>query len=220
MLLKRLARRAAAILIVCLYGTNVSYVAAGVPNPQPGKSQLGGWVFIDRNNDGIVNFATHATPEWMIGGVTIELYAQSNLSTPLDVKVTDQFGRYFFDELDPAITYALREIQPIQYVDGIPSPPGKVFSAATPEGAPSGVAVTNGFNNIMLLANSRGDYYNFGERGFAAGYISKALLVGYAPIMEFGNDEPAFVIPEPATIWLTMAAVGIGLLPRRRRQRA
>ena len=56
MLLQRLIGRAAAILIVCLFGTNVSYVAA-LPPHTPGTSQLGGWVYIDRNNDGEINFA-------------------------------------------------------------------------------------------------------------------------------------------------------------------
>jgi hypothetical protein len=218
MLLQRLLRRAAAILIVCLFGTNVSYVAAGIP-PTAGTGQLGGWVYIDRNNDGDINFATDPNPEWVIGGVTIELYAQSDLSTRLDVAVTNQFGRYIFDGLDAGIAYALREIQPIQYVDGIESL-GEVFSATTPDGAPSGAVVENGFNNIVLSANSRGDYYNFGELGLASGYVSKRFLSGYAPIMQFGFDEPGFSIPEPATLWLAATAVGSGLLLRRRRPSA
>ena len=118
MLLKRLIRRAAAIVIVCLFGTHVSYVAAGdVPNSTNGKSQLGGWVYIDRNNDGVINFAPHANPEWMIEDVTIELYSQNDLLMPLRTTQTDEHGRYFFANLDPG-TYSLKEIQPIQYVDG------------------------------------------------------------------------------------------------------
>jgi hypothetical protein len=216
MLLKRLSMRAAAILIVCLIGTNVSYVAAQTHTP--GKSQLGGWVYIDSNNDGQLAFSTDPNPEWMISNVKIRLLSQSG--TEIDFRFTDQFGRYFFNDLNPG-TYALEQVPPIQYVDGIDTagkfmslPSGTVVSSAVVD-----TSVNNKFSNIVLAANVRGDYFNFGERGLASGYVSKRFLEGYEPVMEFGTDEPGFVVPEPATVWLATTAVGIGLFPSRRRRK-
>jgi len=218
MLLERLARRAAAIVIVCLFGTNVSYVAAGEPpSPTNGTSRLGGWVYIDRNNDGVINFATHENPEWMIADVTIELYSQNDLLTPLRTTQTDEHGRFFFANLDPG-SYSLKQIQPIQYVDGKDTL-GQIFSLTggpPPAGSSAGSMLNNAFNNIVLPANSHGDYFAFGERGWAMGYASKRFLEGYEPVFEFGEDEPGFVIPEPATLWI--AAMAAGFAPRRRRR--
>ena len=219
MLLKRLAGRAAAILIVCLFGTNVSYVAAQVPN-----SVLAGWVYIDRNNDGDLVFAPSSSPEFVIAGVTISLYSQSGPETLVRSTQTDEFGRFVFDEL-PAGTYGLKQTQPVEYVDG-KNTVGQIFSLTggpPPAGSSPGIAVkdefdnNNIFNNIVLPAGAHGDYYLFGELGFASGFVSKRFLEGYAPQMEFGEDEPGFVIPEPAAIWLAATALCVGLIPRRRR---
>jgi hypothetical protein len=214
MLLKRLARRAAAIVIVCLIGTNVSYVAAGDP-PTPGNSLLGGWVYIDRNNDGILNFENDPNPEWMIGGVTIELCKDG--STPCTTTQTNEFGRFLFDDLSEG-TYTLREIQPIRYVNGKDTP-GQVF---TRTGVPLDVPpITGGddvFSGITLPANAHADYFLFGERGLAAGYVSKRFLTGSPPLFESGTDEPGFVIPEPATLYLISMAAGIALIPKRGRR--
>jgi hypothetical protein len=218
MLLKRLARRAAAILIVCLIGTNVSYVAA--QTHIPGKSHLGGWVFIDINNDGEIAFSTDPNPEWMIANAVVSLYSQSGPETFIASTQTDQFGRFFFPNLDPG-TYGLKQTQPVEYVDGIDSV-GRfqaLTSGGVPPNASPGTSANNEFNNIVLPANVWGDYFLFGERGLRSGYVSKRFLEGYEPLMEFGTDEPGFVIPEPATVWLVTAAAALGLTPRRLRRK-
>jgi len=219
MLLKRLKRRAAAILMLCLFGTNVSFVAAQTRTP--GKSELGGWVYIDRNNDGQIAFGTDPYPEWMVPNVVIELYKQSDLVNVFKSTSTDQYGRYFFGNLDPD-SYTLKQIQPVQYVDGIDTRGimQALTSAGVPPNASIGSVSDNTFSNIVLPANVRGDYFNFGERGWALGYASKRFLEGYEPLMEFGVDEPGFVVPEPTTAWLATTALGIVLLPRRRRTKA
>ncbi len=210
MLLQRLIGRAAAILIVCLFGTNASYVAA-----QPhtlGKSQLGGWVYIDRNNDGDLNFSNEPMPEFVIGGVTVGLYSQSGPETLVATTQTDAFGRYFFNNINPG-TYGLKQTQPVQYVDGMDTL-GQMF-ALTNAGignAAVGVMANNAFNSIVLPANVRGDFYNFGELGLMPGFVSKRFLLGSAP------ELPTAVIPEPATITLLAAAAGMAMIPRRRRR--
>jgi hypothetical protein len=218
MLLKRLLRRAAAILIVCLFGTNLSYAGA-----QPTTtSVLAGWVYIDQNNDGDLTFAPDPNAEFMISGVTISLYSQENGSeTFIRSDITDEFGRFEFGGL-LAGTYGLKQTQPIQYVDGKQNV-GEIFSrTGGPPPAGSFVGTMddfeNEFNGIDLPSGSHGDYYLFGEVGLASGFVSKRFLSGYPPLMEFGTDEPGFIIPEPATMWLAAAAVGMGLIPRRRRR--
>jgi hypothetical protein len=212
MLLHRPLGRAAAILIVCLFGTNVSPVAAG-ESPPIGTSQLGGWVYIDRNNDGDLAFANEPQPEFVIGGVMISLYSQTGPQTLVATTQTDDFGRYFFNNLSPG-TYGLIQTQPIDYVDGIDTL-GQfqaLSNAGVPPNAFVGTMSNNAFNGIVLPANVRGDFYNFGERGLGPGYVSKRYLLGSAPVM------PNTTVPEPATIWLALANAGSSLLPRRRKR--
>jgi hypothetical protein len=210
MLLHRPLGRAAPILFVCLFGTNVSYVAAQPHTP--GTSQLGGWVYIDRNNDGDLAFANEPNPEFVIGGVMISLYSQTGPETLIASTQTDDFGRYFFNNLSPG-TYGLKQTQPVAYVDGIDTL-GQMLAltnAGVPPSASVGTMSNDAFNGIVLPADVRGDFFNFGELGLAPGFVSKRFLLGSAP------DLP-FAIPEPATVWLVVAAVASGLLPRRRRR--
>ena len=210
MLLHRPLGRAAPILIACLIGTNVSYVAAQPHTP--GLSQLGGWVYIDRNNDGDLAFSNEPNPEFVIGGVMISLYSQTGPETLVASMQTDAFGRYFFNNLSPG-TYGLKQTQPVEYVDGIDTLGlmQALTIAGVPPSASVGTVSNDAFNGIVLPANVRGDHFYFGERGLAPGFVSKRFLLGSAP------DLP-FAVPEPATLWLVLAAVGSGILPRRRRR--
>ncbi|HEX4415926.1 MAG TPA: SdrD B-like domain-containing protein, partial [Lacipirellulaceae bacterium] len=86
----------------------------------PGQSQLGGWVYIDRNNDGQLAFSGDSNPEYVIGGVVINLYkvvGGVQQPAPYEATTTDDFGRYVFDNIDPG-TYNMYEMQPVEYVDG------------------------------------------------------------------------------------------------------
>ena len=210
MMLHRPLGRVAPILIACLIGTNVSYVAAQTHTP--GLSQLGGWVYIDRNNNGDLAFADEPSPEFVIGGVMISLYSQTGPETLVATTQTDDFGRYFFNNLSPG-TYGLKQTQPVEYVDGIDTL--GVMQALTIAGVPpeasAGTMSNNAFNGIVLPANVRGDFFLFGELGLGPAFVSKRFLLGSAPDLEFA-------VPEPATVWLALAAVGSGLLPRRRRR--
>jgi hypothetical protein len=198
--------------IACLVGANSTPVTAA-PNHTPGTAQLGGWVYIDRNNDGDLAFSNEPNPEYVIPNVTIGLYSQDGPETFITSTVTDDFGRYFFNNLAPG-TYGLKQTQPVEYVDGLDTL-GQMLAltnAGVPGSASVGTMVNNAFNNIVLPANVRGDYFLFGERGMAPGYVSKRYLLGSAPPMEFVPP-----VPEPTTLFAPLLAAGSLLLRRRRR---
>jgi SdrD B-like domain/PEP-CTERM motif len=212
MSLHRLARRGHSILAVCVLALCTSNVAAHVP----GTSQLGGWVYIDRNNDGQIAFVNDPNPEYVIGGVSISLFSKvGNAETFVSSMLTDANGRYLFQNINPG-TYVLKQTQPVEFVDGIDTLGilQSLNGQPIPPTASPGFMSNNMFSNIVLTPDVGGEFYNFGERGLAAGYASKKFLFGSSP------PPPPVVVPEPATLALAfVAAVGCWTVSRRRRVR-
>jgi MYXO-CTERM domain-containing protein len=210
MMFHRLFGRGYPIVIACLCGA-VTSIAAAVH--AQGTAELGGWVYIDRNNDGHLAFANEANPEFVIGDVSISLFSKANnIETLVSSVLTDQFGRYFFNSLTPG-TYVLRQTQPIEFVDGIDTL-GQLFSLngqPIPPTASAGAVSADAFINIVLTANVLGDFYNFGERGLKAGFASKRNLFASAPPLNTA-------IPEPMSALLALMAIG-GLLSLRTTRR-
>jgi MYXO-CTERM domain-containing protein len=175
---------------------------------------LSGYVYIDRNNDGALTFNDQPDPEFVIPGVTIELFSIVGLiETLVDSTVTNDVGFYEFDALPPG-EFALRQIQPAEYVDGL-STPGSVrdlIGNLNPAGSDPGIALANAITNIEMPDDTRGVLFNFGERGLSAAYVSKRFLLGTAPPL------PTVAIPEPATGALA-AVAAIGALAGMRRRR-
>ncbi len=206
MTLHRLIGRGSAIAIACLFCAAASLATAVHAQ---GTAQLGGWVYIDRNNDGHLAFENEPNPEFVIGDVTISLFSKSgNTETLVSTMLSDQFGRYFFNNLNPG-TYVLRETQPVEFVDGIDTL-GQLFSLNNqpiPPSASAGSPSNDAFLNIVLTSNVKGDFYNFGERGLKAGYASKRYLFASTP-------PPNTTIPEPCSVFLLLTAAG-GLTSRR-----
>src|SRR3954453_10223505 len=160
MILYRLFGRGCPIVIACLFGAVMSNATAIYAQ---GTNHLGGWVYIDRNNDGHLAFSNEANPEFVIGDVSISLFSKAgNVETPVSSTLTDQFGRYFFDNLAPG-TYVLRETQPIEFVDGIDTL-GQQFlnNQLVPPSPSDGTVSADAFINIVLTADVLGDFYNFG----------------------------------------------------------
>jgi SdrD B-like domain len=211
MLLNRLSGWGYSIFVVCLLGTFTSNVTAATI---PGMSQLGGWVYIDRNNDGHLAFADEPSPEFVIGNVSISLFSKlGNVETFVSSMLSDDYGRYLFENIAPG-TYVLRETQPVEYVDGIDTlgTLEGLNSQPLPPSASAGTAQNNAFINIVLPANVGGEFYNFGERGLAAGYVSKRNLLASAPPLNTASPEPT------SLVFALMAACGSYLVPSRRRR--
>lgn len=189
MILHRLFGRGYPIMIACLFGAVMSNAAAVHAQ---GTNQLGGWVYIDRNNDGHLAFSNEANPEFVIGDVSISLFSKAgNVETPVSSMLTDQFGRYLFNSLAPG-TYVLRETQPIEFVDGIDTL-GQRFlnNQLIPSSLSDGTVSADAFITIELTAGVNGEFYNFGERGLKAGYASKRYLLASIPPLNTSSPEPA-----------------------------
>jgi hypothetical protein len=210
MLQHRLFWRGLPILIVCLMGAFTSIATAGHTS---GTSQLGGWTYIDRNNDGQLAFIDDPNPEFVIDNVQIRLFSKvGSVETLVASMFSDQFGRYFFDDLAPG-TYVLRQTHPTQFVDGIDTL-GQLIGLngqPIPVGASAGTVSADAFLDITLTADLRGDFYNFGERGLTAASASKRFLFASAPELEFA-------VPEPAAAVLAVIAICGALSSRRSRR--
>jgi hypothetical protein len=186
-----------------------------------GLSQLGGWVYIDRNNDGQLAFSNDPDPEFAIGGIDVSLFSQAgSVTTLISTIQSDEFGRYLFENINPG-TYKLVETQSADFVDGrdtlgiLESLNGQPI----PGSASPGAARNDSFSNIVLTADVAGEFYNFGERGLTAGAASKRFLFATAP----PNTPPPGGTPpgtpplsEPSSLLLAITAVCGACLASRR----
>lgn len=209
------------VVTFCVLGAASSRAYAA---PLPGLSQLGGWAYIDRNNDGMLAFSNQPNPEFAIDNMSISLFATvGNVQTLASTMLTDQFGRYLFENIAPG-TYMLVKTPSVDFVNGrdtlgvLESFDGQPI----PGNASAGVAMDNAFSNIVLTPNVGGDFYLFGELGLQATAASKRFLFATAPIPPppppppepEGEGEPD--VPEPTSLVIAMMAVGGPWLAARR----
>ena len=141
---------------------NTGNNSSNEPTPV-GLASLGGFVYVDLDNDG--NFDPGEPP---IPGVTITL--MDSMGNTVDTMLTDDDGEYLFEDLVPG-TYKLTETQPVGYASGI-------NTIGDPGGDNAGIVnfeagvVDDMFTNIELEVNDDGRNFNFGEiiskRGFLA----------------------------------------------------
>jgi hypothetical protein len=206
-------------LAICLVGgTSSTAVSAHIP----GQSQLGGWVYIDRNNDGVLAFSSDPNPEYVVGDIQIDLYSTAgSVETLVATTLSDAVGRYLFENINPD-TYVLRETQSVMFVDGIDTLGDLqgLNNQPIPGNASAGTMANNAFLNIVLPADVGGEFYNFGERGLTAGYASKRFLfASYPGPPQAPPPPPGASSPEPTTLAFSLiAALGIWSIRGRHRR--
>ncbi len=110
-------------------------------------STLAGFVFDDRNNNGLRDDGATG-----IGGATVTLTGTNDLGAVSTTILTNPDGSYSFGSLRPG-TYTITETQPVGLLDGLDS-----------IGTPGGNATVNDvFSGIVLAAAVNGAENNFGE---------------------------------------------------------
>lgn len=193
----RTGRRYASLALTALIAVAFQATTALAQN----TSSLSGFVYIDRNNDGQLAFADDPSPEWVLPNISIELYSiDAGPPTLLATTQTNAIGQYLFDNLAPG-TYMLRQLQPVEFIDGLDTLGSirSVMGQPNPVGSAVGTMSNNQFSDIVLPAGAQGTLYNFGELGIAPGYVSKRYLLGSAPPPNYAPQ-----IPEPATAMLAI----------------
>lgn len=135
---------------------------------------LAGYVFEDHNDNGIYEPQSEGGVDVPIAGVTVTLYRKvgNDYVAVLDADgniratKTDKNGYYKFDGLDINQTYAIRETQPQEYVDG-------KEQLGTINGVERGVKGDDEFTSIGIGWDEHGINYNFGELklGSLSGYV-------------------------------------------------
>ena len=179
-----------------------------------GNADLSGWVYIDRNNDGVLAYADEENPELVLVGAAVELYQITNAGESLvATALTDGNGYYSFENI-AAGSYSLRQVQPEGYVDGIDTL-GEILTTSgqlTTQAVEIGQLALDAFEDITLASATMGISYNFGERGLMPGYVSKRYLLATATPMGFAERQ----VPEPSTLLMASLAVAGAWMVRRR----
>jgi SdrD B-like domain len=205
----------------------ICVVCAMVPNAAParviGLSQLGGWVYIDRDNDGVLAFSTDPNPEFVIGDIQIDLFSKTGtVETFVATTQSDDFGRYLFEDISPG-TYVLRESQSPMFVDGIDTIGilQSLNGQPIPGTAFAGTVANDVLSDIVLTADVGGEFYDFGERGLAPGYVSKRFLFASRPEPPSTTPPPTGTpaFPEPTSLTIALFAFFSVCLTFRHRRR-
>jgi SdrD B-like domain len=208
------------LLGLCLIGG----IAPSAAATTAGLSRIGGWVYIDRNNDGHLAFANEPNPEFVIGGADISLFSKlGNVETLVSTIQSDDFGRYLFENINPG-TYVLRETQSTDFVDGIDTLGilESLNAQPIPGSASPGVVTNDTFSDVVLTADVGGEFYDFGERGVTAAAASKRFLLATLPPPSSPPPPPPGgqpTAPEPTSLALALiAGCGAYAITRRSRQ--
>lgn len=147
-------------------------VAVTVPAGPAGD--IGGKVFLDADDDGIVDAG-----ESGIAGVALTLIRESDGAT-IASAVSDASGDYLFGGVPSGVAYSVRETHPVAWQDGKETV-GTGASAAAGSAANAGYDASAGNNQITGITLNGGDVainYNFGERSFSSG--ATAAVSGHA----------------------------------------
>jgi len=138
--------------------------------PEVRLPSLSGFVYVDGNYNN-----TRSLGEAGIAGATVELLDAAT-GTVIRTATTDGNGAYRFADLDPLVTYTLRELLPAGNYRNRPGAvnPGLIggvacASGCTPStGSAGDAATTDRISDIDLSAGLDGEQFNFGEDAIAA----------------------------------------------------
>ncbi|MEO8497916.1 MAG: SdrD B-like domain-containing protein [Planctomycetota bacterium] len=144
-----------------------NHVVTVTDDPMTGA--IRGIVWADTNNNGRVD-----DNEMMIPGVTVRLSGQDLRGQIVEITtMTSADGTYLFDHL-PGGTYRVAEVQPTAFHDG-----QEVLG--TIAGTPSGQAVADEFQGIMLAPAQQATGYNFAEVSLKAQYVNNKYFLASTP---------------------------------------
>lgn len=134
----------------------------GYQQPVANRVSLAGLVYVDRNNNGL-----READEIGIPGVTVHLTGTTTTGRRVSATVvTDKQGSFLINEL-PVGTYTLREVHPIEFLDG-----------RDRAGTAGGVVGNDVISNIVLTGTPPvATGYLFGERGLDPTRVSKAQFL-------------------------------------------
>ena len=122
-------------------------------------SQLSGFVWLDVDNNGEVDFGEKA-----IADATVTLTGTDDLGNSVtEIVLTDANGLYAFENLRPG-EYTITETQPADYLDGLDS-----------IGTQGGVVGNDQFSNIVLVQGAVGINNNFGEQPQSAIQLEEGM---------------------------------------------
>ncbi len=94
---------------------NSASASTQVAVPDTNSGSLSGRVFLDRNNNGIIDSGENG-----LAGITVNLLA-AGTNTVIQTTTTDSQGNYLFDEL-PAGNYDIKVVRPPGLLDGLENP--------------------------------------------------------------------------------------------------
>lgn len=139
---------------------NNNFAEIVLPTPPAVTAQVSGKVYIDANNNGVID-----PGEVGLAGVTITLTGASSTAMPVNLSTTTAAdGSFTFTNVLPSnlAGYVITEIQPAAYLDGkttvtVGSPGSPTASKPVPPGGSDTIA------GVVLPAGASLSGYNFGE---------------------------------------------------------
>ncbi len=155
---------------------------------QEDTCSIGGYVYLDVNNNGIMESQELALPN-----VPITLTGDMNTTT-----VTNADGWYEFTDLPPG-TYDIIEAQPTAFLDGLDTPGTPVM----------GHTANDMFYAMQIPAQMQARNYNFGELGLIPELVSKKFFLALTPD---GQELLSTIMAQTGEGWFTFTADAAGEL--------
>ena len=146
-----------------------------------GDCSIGGYVYLDVNNNGIKDAV-----ELVLPNVPIMLTGDANRTV-----ITDEHGWYEFTDLSPG-EYHVVEMQPAAFIDGKDTPGEPLV----------GQCGNDMFYDLQLTSRTVARHYNFGELGLIPELISMKLFLASTPD---GQAMLSTIVAETGEGWFTLA---------------